>query len=137
MLRTRSARQMRFIGAAVLLLASGAVLLYFCAPKPSTKATAFFGPLQVPADEDPACVQLAEPSEVIEPDGRDIQLGEGREDDWVESGNPKSIPVLIRYLKDDQERIRGMALAEFAGMGPKAKIAVPAIVRTLVDSKAR
>jgi hypothetical protein len=133
MLRARSARTFLLAVAAVALLIGGVALGYFYARHPSTEANPLVGPLQVPPGEDPASVQLAPPSEVIEPDGKEVPLGAVREGDWIESGDPKNVPLLIRYLKDEEEMMRSVALTEFAGMGPKAKNAVPAIVRALDD----
>jgi HEAT repeat protein len=81
-------------------------------------------------------VQLDEPPEVPELDENEIQADEPDESGWVESGNPASIPLLIRYLRfSELEPTKRMALAEFAGMGVKAKSAVPAIVEALSDPK--
>jgi hypothetical protein len=121
--------------AAIAVFVSGVAFVYFYARHPPMEATLLVGPLQVPPGEDPASVQLDPPSEVIEPDGKDIPLGEVRDGDWIESGNPENIPLLIRYLKDEQEMIRSVALEEFVGMGPSAKSAVSAIVGALDDPK--
>jgi hypothetical protein len=135
MLRTRSTRPLLIAVASVALLVGGAVVAYFSARHPLTEANPLAGPLQVPPGEDPSSVQLDAPTEVVEPDGKDIPLGEVRDGDWIESGKPENIPLLIRYLKDEQEITQRMALAEFAGMGRSAKIAVPAVVGALDDPK--
>jgi hypothetical protein len=132
MLRTRSSQALLIAVAAVAPLVGAVALAHLFARHSSTEAT-LAGPLQVPPGEDPVAVQLDPPSEVIEPDGKETPFGEVREGDWIESGRPENIPLLIRYLKHEQEMIRSTALAEFAGMGPSAKSAVPAIVEALDD----
>src|SRR5208282_3517978 len=85
--------------------------------------------------EPPGLVQLEAPSEEVNLAGdRDI-AEEVDESGWVSPGNPDSIPLLIRYLKSEEEIVQVAALAEFAGMGAKAKKAVPAIVEALQDQK--
>jgi hypothetical protein len=135
-LQTRLACPVLVAAAAVALFVCGVALLYIYARHPQTEANAPWALLHVPPGEDPACVQLDAPSEVVETDGRDMPLGEVREGDWIESGKPENIPLLIRYLNHEQEIVQRMALAEFAGMGPSAKSAVPAIVGALDDPKA-
>jgi hypothetical protein len=135
MLRIRSAWPFLVAVAAAALLMGGVGLGYFYARHPPTEPNLLVGPVQVPPGEDPARVQLDPPAEVIEADGKDIPLGEVRDGDWIESGKPENIPLLIRYLKEEQEITQRVALAELAGMGPSAKIAVPAIVGALNDPK--
>jgi HEAT repeat protein len=102
---------------------------------PSRSPENLLGSLQVPADEDPACVQLEEPPEAVEPPVNEVRAGAGWKSGWVESGNPESIPLLIRYLRGQEEVVQLAALAEFAGMSARARGAVPAILAALNDSK--
>lgn len=89
-----------------------------------------------PQPEDTSIVvQLELPSEEVPLDGEGIIDEEIDESAWVHSGNPDRIPLLVRYLKSDEEIGQLAALAEFAGMGAKAKKAVPAIVEALQDPK--
>jgi hypothetical protein len=81
----------------------------------------------------PGLSQLEAPSEVVNLDGGPIFAKEVDETGWVASGNSDSIPLLVRYLKSQDKMAQRGALAEFAGMGAKAKKAVPAIVEALQD----
>src|SRR5262249_12094681 len=64
----------------------------------------------------------------------EIEADEADESGWVQSGNPASIPLLIRYLRfSELELTKRRALAEFTGMGARAKVAVPAVVEALND----
>jgi hypothetical protein len=90
MLRTWLARPLLIAVAAVPLLVGGVAIGYFSARHPSTEANPLAGPWQVPPGEDPASVQLDPPSEVTDPDGKEIPLGEVREGDWIEAGNPRT-----------------------------------------------
>jgi HEAT repeat protein len=79
-------------------------------------------------------VQLQEPPDVPLPDQPAIPAAHGAESEWVTSGNPESIPLLIRYLQGQAPvRVKGAALAEFAAMGAQARPAVPAILAALQD----
>lgn len=100
---------------------------------PSTPGPARFGPPEASLEDPWISVQLEEPRAAIpeEADG----ARQGAEPEWVDSGNPDSIPLLIRYLRGHEEIIQLAALAEFAGMGPKAKRAAPAILDALSDPK--
>jgi hypothetical protein len=83
----------------------------------------------------PSLVQLEPPFEEVKLDGNDPVAEVPDESGWVGPGNPDSIPLLIRYLKSRDELVQHAALAEFAGMGAKAKTAVPSVVEALQDSK--
>lgn len=103
---------------------------------PSTMGTARFRPLETPLEEleDPSVsVQWEEPHEAI--DEEEVRLKQGVESAWVESGSSDSMPLLIRYLRSQEEIIQLAALAEFAGMAARAKPAVPAILDALNDPK--
>ncbi len=120
------------IGAMVLLTAPVGTM-YWHMQSPSK--TAPVEPSQ-PLQEGPAgLVQLEAPSEEVNLDGDRILTEDGDESGWVASGNPESIPLLVRYLKSQDEIVQLAALAEFAGMGAKAKKAVPAVVEALQDPK--
>ena len=121
--------------AALACLAGGALLTYSHFHGPSRSPAGLPGPLQVPPDDDPASVQLEEPPEPVEPPVHEVRAGEGVKSEWVKSGNPESIPLLIRYLRGQEEIVQLAALAEFAGMGAEARGAVPAIVEALNDPK--
>lgn len=64
-----------------------------------------------------------------------LAAGRGSDSAWVKSGNPESLPLLIRYLGGSDEIVQLASLAECAGMGAKAKSAVPAILAILNNSK--
>jgi hypothetical protein len=100
---------------------------------PSTIARV--NPYQLELGDAPLSVQHEPPSEEVSLDGGDIIAEVPDESGWVESGNPDSIPQLIRYLKSQNEVVQRAALAEFAGMGAKAKKAVPAVVDALQDPR--
>jgi HEAT repeat protein len=100
---------------------------------PSTSDPARLAPPNEPLDEFSASVQLEAPRESVLEEV--IPAERAAESEWVESGNSANIPLLIRYLGSSDEIAQGMALAEFAGMGPKAKPAVPAILAALSDPK--
>jgi hypothetical protein len=95
-------------------------------------------PLDRPPEPGPPTlvpVQLQEPPDVPLPDQPAIPAAPGAESEWVTSGNPESIPVLIRWLQGPTHAryIKGAALAEFAAMGAQARPAVPAILAALQD----
>jgi hypothetical protein len=95
---------------------------------------ASFGLSHPLAGERPPDVQLEPPSKEGKLDGEGIIAEEPGELEWVESGNPNSIPLLVRYLKSQEEVVQRATLAELAEMGAKAQKAVPAIVAALQDS---
>ena len=130
-MRTHSTRRFYFAAAAVVCLLGGDSTIH----NRSTSASALLGPVETPADEDPVLVQIEEPIEAVGPDDNDNRAEEAGESEWVESGNPDSIPLLIGYLRDQDEVVQRTALAEFAGMGAKAKRGVPAILVALNDPK--
>jgi hypothetical protein len=100
---------------------------------PSTMGAARLTPHEEPLEGPLASVQLEEPQEVVpEKEG---WAGREPESEWVVSGSPESIPLLIRYLRGGEEIVQLAALAEFAGMGSKAKPAAPAIREALSDPK--
>jgi hypothetical protein len=89
---------------------------------------------KAPRDASQLAVQEQPPTEEVDLNGDDDAVAAvPGGSDWVDSGNPDSIPLLVSYLKHENVVVRRMALAEFAGMGAKAKKAVPAIVRALQD----
>jgi hypothetical protein len=75
------------------------------------------------------------PPEEVPVAGKGLVAEAPDESGWIESGNPTSIPLLIRYLKSQDEIVQRGALAEFAGMGEKARKAAPAVVEVLKDPK--
>jgi HEAT repeat protein len=80
------------------------------------------------------------PPELIEPGADELRVEEAPGEEaaqpgWVAHGDPASIPLLIRYLKDEDEVVKLAALAECASLGPKAKRAVPVILGALRDPK--
>jgi HEAT repeat protein len=91
-------------------------------------------PQEVP-EEAAFPVQLEEPPEEVQLGRNEVRAKEGAESEWVDSGNPESIPLLLRYLRGDEEIVQFAALAEFASMGAKARPAVPAILDALRDPK--
>ncbi len=98
---------------------------------PATSDTARFADPEDPSDGRWVLVQLEEPREIVHEEK--IPDWQGDESEWVESGNPGSIPLLIRYLRSSDESVQRAALAEFAGMGSKAKPAAPAVLAALND----
>jgi HEAT repeat protein len=80
-------------------------------------------------------VQFEEPPEEVQLGRKEVWAEEGAGPEWVDSGNPESIPLLIRYLGGKEEVVQLGALAEFASMGAKARPAVPAILDALRDPK--
>lgn len=89
--------------------------------------------LQVPKEAEPVEVQFVAPADLFKPNGDDIPIGDGS--GWVVPGDPKSIALLICYLRDEDEVCQSVALMSLGGMGTKAMSAVPAIVETLNDPK--
>jgi HEAT repeat protein len=125
--------QRALFGTLVMMSLMGILIaLCFQMGGPSTWLVVQFSPRQ---GDDPAAVQLEPPSEEVNLDGDGIVPEEVDESGWVEPGNPDSIPLLIRYLKRENEIVQLSALEEFAGMGLKARKAVPAIVEALQDPK--
>jgi hypothetical protein len=118
---------------AVVLLTGAAVTMCWRIRSPST--TASVDPSPPPQGEPPALVQLEAPSEEVDLNGGHNFAEEGDESGWVDSGDPASIPLLIRYLKSQDELVQLAALDEFAGMGAKAKKAAAAVVQALQDPK--
>ena len=118
-----------------LWLASTAVLLTFYFGDFTPRKRHVLGPLKVPEGVDPAIVQLEPPPEppalVVDP----VQNGKVDESGWVRPGNPGSIPLLIQYLKGQEEVSQRAALANFAAMGTEARGAVPAIREVLNHPK--
>src|SRR5262249_3289837 len=131
MAKTDSFRRL-LLGIVVMVLLTGAVVtMYWYVWAPST-----------PAPPDPsqpleasALVQLEAPPDEVDLHRDAVLAKDGGESEWVESGNPESVPPLIQYLKSQEELVQLAALAEFAGMGVKAKKAVPAVVEALEDPK--
>jgi hypothetical protein len=83
-------------------------------------------------------VQYQEPPEAPLPDQTAVPAAGGAESEWVTSGSPESIPLLIRYLQGQTHaRVKSAALAEFAAMGAQARPAVPAILAALQDPESR
>jgi HEAT repeat protein len=80
-------------------------------------------------------VQLEAPLDEVDLESAPALAEEKDGSGWIDSGDPASIPLLIRYLRTHDELAQLGALAEFAGMGAKAKKAVPAIVLALQDPK--
>jgi hypothetical protein len=80
-------------------------------------------------------VQWEQPAEVGQLDGQEVPAVVDAEREWVESGNPASLPLLVRYLRSREELIQLAALAELAGMGVPARSAAPAILQALHDPK--
>ena len=68
-------------------------------------------------------------------DAQPAQVEGGVEGQWIESGNPENIPLLIHYLRGQEEVAQSMALVEFAGMSAKARPAAHAVLDALHDSK--
>jgi len=118
---------------AVVLLTGAVVTMYWHMRSPST--TAPVNPSPPLQEEPPALVQLEAPSEEVDLNGGHNFAEEGDESGWVDSGDPASIPLLIRYLKSQDELVQLAALDEFAGMGAKAKKAAAAVVQALQDPK--
>lgn len=81
---------------------------------------------ELPSEDEPP------PDDLV---GKRVPVGQGPPSEWVESGNPTSLPLLIRYLKDPEEITQLAALAEFAGMGAKARPAASAVLGALQDPK--
>src|SRR5262245_30313247 len=87
-----------------------------------------------PGSQTSVPVQLHEPPEVPLPDQPAIPAPPGAEYGWVTSGDPESIPVLIRWLQGHPDaRCKAAALAEFAAMGDQATPAVHAVLAALQD----
>jgi HEAT repeat protein len=80
-------------------------------------------------------VQWEQPPEGGQLGGEEVPAIFGPEPEWVESGNPASLPLLVRYLRSEEEITQLAALAEFAGLGAKARSAVLAILQALRDPK--
>ena len=119
MIRTWSNSFRLAVAGVVFAVVAVSITVYFRAT--STNA-ALLGPLKVPEGEDPALVQLEDPPESPDPGGDEIRLDE------VD-------PEFVRYLRSHDEVVQCAALAEFAGMGAKARGAVPTILETLNDPK--
>jgi hypothetical protein len=92
-------------------------------------------PSQPPQEEGLALMQLEAPPEEVALDGDAVLPEQGVVPEWVAHGKPESIPLLIRYLRDEDEVVQLAALAELAAMDTKAKRAVPAMVEALQDPK--
>ena len=127
-------RRTALLGIAILMSLIG-ILMVICRNIKAPSTIAPVNPSQLVQGEAPPSVQLEPPSEEVSLNGDDLIAEAPDESGWVESGNPDSIPQLIRYLKSQNEVVQRAALAEFAGMGAKAKKAVPAVVETLQDPK--
>jgi hypothetical protein len=80
-------------------------------------------------------VQWEEPPDMVRGDEDERRAGDGPETEWVVSGRRESIPLLVRYLKGQEEIVQLAALAEFAGMGAKARSAVPVVLEALHDPR--
>jgi HEAT repeat protein len=95
------------------------------------------GPLDLPPDPLEALaarIRLEQPPEAFQID-EEVPGQEDPVPEWVVSGSPESIPLLIRYLQDQEEIGQLAALAELASMGPRARRGVPAILEALKDPK--
>jgi HEAT repeat protein len=110
-------------------------LLGLLALLPAPPGTTRPGPSPGPPEEAALSVQSEEPPEEVQLDRKEVRAKEGPEPEWVESGNPESIPLLIRYLGGKEEVVQLAALKELASMGAKARPAVPTILDSLRDPK--
>jgi hypothetical protein len=134
MFRIWSSQRFYFALLAAILLAAGIALICTHSRNPSTLVMGPREPVEDSLEDAPDLVQFKEPPDEPEAGRIEIQVGDADESGWVDSGNPESIPLLIRYLKSPEEVVQRAALAEFAGMGAKAKTAVPAILEVLNDA---
>jgi hypothetical protein len=124
-----------FLGIGVMVSLSGVlVATYLQMRGPAT--TPPLAPYQPLQGETPLLVQLEPPAEEVKLEEDGIGDEVRGESGWVASGNPDSIPLLIRYLKSQEELVQLAALKELAAMGSEAKGAVPALVGALQDPKA-
>ncbi len=118
-----------------ILLSLMGVLIAMPWQRRGASTTAPVDPAPPKGEDTSLVVQLEPPSEEVPLDGEDI-IDEGiDESGWIHSGNADSIPLLVRYLKSQDEVTQLAALAEFAGMGTRAKKAVPAIAEALQNAK--
>jgi hypothetical protein len=123
MTRIDTGRRLSSIGSMALLLGTvGTVSWHLGVPSRSPGTT-------------PALVLLETGPGEFDLDRERLVAEEVCESEWIESGNPESIPVLLRHLKNPDELVQLAALAEFAGMGTRARRAAPAIVEALQDPK--
>jgi hypothetical protein len=107
------------------------VLAFLPAPPATTRTSPPPGALEGPA----VPVQLQGPPEEVQLGGKEVPAEEGPGPEWVASGNPESVPLLIRYLRDKEEVVQLAALKELASMGAEARPAVPTILDALKDPK--